>query len=157
MPEVVDTKKTVERPLEKPKHEVRPPRFEEPRRPRLVRWIQWVAVLAIAAIGATAIAIWLSGGGDEPVAYDRASEHGAFTVFAGARDLTGIDLPRFVGTDVPLDEAGYMVLEHRDFTEFSGPRDLTGVELPRFAGTDVPFDVDPTVNNEFAHILEQLE
>lgn len=154
MPQTVDTNKTVERPLEKPKTEVRPPRFEQVKRP--IRWIQWAAVLVIAAVGAAVIGIWLYDGGDEVVAYDRGAEHGAYTVFVGPRDLTGVDLPRFVGTDVPLDEAGYMVLEHRAFTEFAGPRDLTGVELPRFAGTDVAFDVDPTVNHEFAHIIGKL-
>lgn len=156
MPQILDKNKTVERPVEKPRPEVRPPQFEEPRRPRLIRWIQWVAVVAIAAVGATAIGIWLSDGGDDVVAYDRGAEHGQFTVFAGQRDLTGVDLPRFVGADVPFDEPGYMVLEHREFTEFSGPRDLSGVDLPRFAGQDVPFDVDPTVNTEFAHIIRQL-
>ena len=126
------------------------PELRRPPAPKIHRWIQWMALFVVAAVAAVLAAVFLGGGGDEELAaaYDRGAEHGEYTAMA-VRDMTNVDLPRFVGGDANLDP-DYPAVEHGEFTAMA-VRDMTNADLPRFVGGDANLDPDvpyPTTAND---------
>jgi hypothetical protein len=115
------------------------PKLHKPPAPKIYRWIQWMALFVVAAVAAVLAALLLTGGDEGLTAapFDPGTEHGGYTALA-VRDLTNVDLPRFVGSDAYLDP-DYPSPEHGAFTTLA-IRDITNAELPRFVGRDAALD-----------------